>query len=67
MPLSCMQAVDDYTSLIRINPDDKVALWNRGVAHDKLGATNEAIADYSRVLELDPDSFSAAYARAGEG
>ena len=32
----------------------------------QLGCTNEAIADYSRVLELDPDSFNATYARAGK-
>ena len=41
---SLLQAVDDYSTLITLNPEDKAAFWNRGVAHDKLGLTNEAIA-----------------------
>lgn len=40
------------------------AYWHRGVAYDRLGYTLEAIGDFSRVLELDPSNFNAAYARA---
>ena len=37
-----------------------------GIGHTRApGLSLQAIADYSRVLELDPDSFNAAYARAG--
>jgi tetratricopeptide (TPR) repeat protein len=39
-------------------------LYSRGTAYDKLEMTNEAILDYTRVLEVDPDHVNACYARA---
>ena len=41
-----------------------MSLYNRGMAFEKLNCINEAIDDYSRVLELDPSHVNAAYARA---
>jgi tetratricopeptide (TPR) repeat protein len=40
------------------------ALYNRGVAYSKLDALNDAIRDFTSVLELDQDHVQAAYSRA---
>lgn len=45
--------------LLERNPRQKVALITRGVAHLKSGHLDEAIADFDRSIQVDPD-----YARA---
>ena len=41
------EAIADYTTAIKINPDDADAYVNRGAAYDDLGRYQEAIADYT--------------------
>ncbi len=36
----------------------------RGISYDKLGRHGEAVADFTRVLELEPGNLTAAYNRA---
>ena len=38
--------------------------YNRGMAYEKLGSVNEAIADFTTVLSVDHNHVNAAYARA---
>ena len=40
-------------------PDDPEALTLRGVLHDLRGSTPEAVADFTRAVELDPDKDDA--------
>ena len=40
--------------------DIYIAYYNRGMAHERLGLLNEAYADYSKALELNPEFERAA-------
>lgn len=39
---------------LRAKPDDAVALFNRAILHDRMGAYDQAIADWQRYLRVDP-------------
>ena len=56
-------AIADYTSAIRIDPDDAIAYYNRGLAKYYLGNYNAAIADYTSAIRIDPDDALAYYNR----
>jgi len=49
-------AIADYSSAIRINPNDDISYSNRGIAKSDLGDKQGAIADYNEVIRLKPDS-----------
>ncbi|MGC9348659.1 MAG: tetratricopeptide repeat protein [Anaerolineae bacterium] len=65
-------AIRFYDEAIELNPDYVAAYYNRGVAHERIGALSYATADYTRVIELDPDNALAyrqrglAYVRQGD-
>jgi tetratricopeptide (TPR) repeat protein len=44
---------------ILINPNYTDAFYNRGLTYGKLGKWENAIADYSKVLEIDPNNTMA--------
>lgn len=48
------EAINDFTGALSLNPDDAQTYNNRGVAFEKLGSLQLALADYDRALELDP-------------
>ena len=48
-------AISDYTTAIRLDPDDAVAYINRAVAYGNLGEYNTAISDYTTAIRLDPN------------
>src|ERR1700759_3870615 len=48
------QAITDYTSAIRLNPQYVSALSNRGNAYGSKGDLDGAFADYSAALLIDP-------------
>jgi tetratricopeptide (TPR) repeat protein len=58
-------ALEDYNRAIGLRGDDVDAnsFYQRGICNEKLGMLDEAIEDFSRVLELNPNHFNAAYAR----
>ncbi len=59
-----MAAVTAFTGCIMKRPNNAVA-WNcRGVAYDRLGQHDKALADTSRGIELDPKIAVAWYNRA---
>ena len=43
----------DYDAVIDLDPFNAHAYHNRGISRDKQGAFEAAVADFSRVLELD--------------
>ena len=55
-PLSIETFVDEAS--------DAGALYNRGIAYSKLDMLDDAVEDFSAVLELKPDHVQAAYSRA---
>ncbi len=47
-------AVADYTSAIKLNPNDSSPWFNRGVVLHKLGKTAEGIQDLTEAIKLEP-------------
>jgi len=51
------------TEAIRLNPNDAVAYYNRGMAHNNKGDYNQAIADFSQAIRLNPNDAATYYNR----
>ncbi len=51
-------AIQDYTSDLRLNPTHAFALHQRGVCHVELKQDAAALADFNRALQLRPDFVS---------
>ena len=43
----------DYTRVIELDPTNSHAYHNRGISYDKIGDFEKAIADFTKVLELE--------------
>jgi tetratricopeptide (TPR) repeat protein len=54
------EAVETLDALIAKDPDNLVAIYNRGYAHQQLGNWKEAEADYLAVVEAEPKDIQAA-------
>ncbi|CAK6434883.1 unnamed protein product [Pipistrellus nathusii] len=48
------EAMEDYTSAIRIQPDFEVPYYNRGLVLYRLGYFDDALEDFKKVLDLNP-------------
>ena len=48
-------AIDEYTKAIQLAPYDAVAYAQRGVSYNKLGQYQNAMNDYGKTIQLDPD------------
>lgn len=48
------QAIADLNESIRLEPNDALHRYNRGVAHERNGDTADALADYTSALSIDP-------------
>ena len=48
------RAINDYTKLIKSNPNDALAYFGRGTACHKASDFDSAIADLNKVLEINP-------------
>jgi CHAT domain-containing protein len=56
-------AVQTLSSILQTHPDDRVALFNRAIALERLLHLREAIADWERFLKLEPSGGWADEAR----
>ncbi len=56
-------AIELYSRVIALKPDDADVYINRGNARGALGDTEGEIADYDRALQIDPDDVDAYYNR----
>jgi tetratricopeptide (TPR) repeat protein len=65
-PASTRAAVEDFTSSLATAPGAHAAdsYHNRGYARRRLGQLDEAVADYSAALKVDPDHLRARLNRA---
>jgi tetratricopeptide (TPR) repeat protein len=48
-------AIADCSELIRLNPQDAAAYFNRGYIYGELGEFDAAITDFTRAIDLDPN------------
>ena len=55
--------IDDLTEALRINPEFIVALHVRGGYYTKAKRYNDALADFSRIIAIDPNNGDAYYER----
>ena len=44
------QAIADYNKVIELNPQDATVYYNRGLAYDKQGNIDQAIADFTQAI-----------------
>ena len=56
-------AIEDFTRLLNVRPDDVQALENRAVVYNRLRKYEEALVDSNRAIQLSPESLSAYMAR----
>ncbi len=57
------EALVNYNTAIKNNPEYAIALHNRASVYGKLGNQELSIADYSRAIEIDPNYILAYYNR----
>jgi len=48
-------AIIEFDDVIRINPMNYRAFYNRGLARERLGKSSQALSDYNRALAIKPD------------
>ena len=48
-----VQAIADFTEVIKLDQENANAYFNRGCCYDSIGEIDLAISDYSVALELD--------------
>ena len=48
-------AIEDYSLVLRVEPEDFIALFNRGLAYEQQGKLDLATADYRAALRQRPD------------
>lgn len=48
------EAIEIYTGLIALQPNNPGHYANRGIAYDRLGQHHKALTDYQQALRLDP-------------
>lgn len=57
-----LSIINDYSKLLKLNPDDADTLYNRGIANLTIGSFKEAAADFKKFLTaLDWRSSAAQY------
>ena len=54
-----VQAAEDYSWVIKFNPDDAMPFYNRGLLYQKLGKFDLAQADYLAIIAKEPHSMHA--------
>lgn len=59
-----VDAISDYTEVIKIEPNNLWAYLNRAVAYGKIKDYAKSIDDFKHIIEVDPN-FSYAYANLG--
>ena len=57
------RAIEAYSHVIKLNPNNAATYTNRGVAYINKDEFDKAIADYTKAIELDPDFTQAYYNR----
>ena len=56
-------AIEDYDTVIKLNPDSVDAYIHRGLAYHHKGEYDRAIGDFTKAIELKPNCAGAYYDR----
>ena len=56
----CRRAINDYDTAVRLDPNDAITYYNRGLAYDDMGEPRRAVEDYDMAISIDP-AFGLAY------
>ncbi|TIP35037.1 MAG: tetratricopeptide repeat protein, partial [Mesorhizobium sp.] len=59
--------ISDYNQALSLDPKHAVSYYNRGLAWDRKGDNDRAVADYNEAISLDPNNVEFAAAYAGRG
>ena len=59
------RAIDDFSTVISLTPDDSFAYYVRGMAYRNLLVFEKAIQDFSTAIRLKPDAAAEAYTERG--
>ena len=57
------EAIEDFTSVVRLNPKDDRAYYNRGNALALINCYEKAIGDYTRAIAISPEKAYLYYSR----
>ncbi|XP_020497188.1 tetratricopeptide repeat protein 32 [Labrus bergylta] len=49
------EAVEDYTSAIKVDSSSETPFYNRGLIHYRLGFFDDAKSDFQQALKINPD------------
>lgn len=60
----CEQVIEDYTSLLIFDPENKTALYQRALSYEITKNNAAAISDYTKLIELDAKNATAYFNRA---
>jgi tetratricopeptide (TPR) repeat protein len=58
-PVVAHQIIDHCTEAIRLDPNAAVAHYGRGICHSQTGLHHEAIADFTKAIQLDDPAMAA--------
>jgi tetratricopeptide (TPR) repeat protein len=53
------EAINDYSRVISIEPNNTHALYNRAISFDKIMKLNEAVNDFTKIIDLEPMNANA--------
>jgi S1-C subfamily serine protease len=59
-----LQAVQEFSQAVRLNPNYEMAYFMRAVAYDQLREYKKALQDFDRTIEIDPKDADNYYVRA---
>ena len=47
------EAINDYSEIIKLDPKDDIAYYNRGMMYIQAGDKNKAIQDFESAISID--------------
>ena len=57
----CRGAMADYDYILKLDPDNTMTYYNRGLLRMQVGERNKAISDFTKVIKAEPDNYFAIY------
>ena len=60
-----VKAIDSFTKYINLNPNDAMGYEKRGNSYQELKRYQEALQDYNKAIELNPDNSPDIYGKRG--
>ena len=58
-----IEALDSYEKSLTMNPNNRMALMNQGLALLELDRLDEALTSFNRALQLEPENMATLRAR----